>query len=163
MSTAGDPGPELPGGLFLGIDHVGYAVADLDAALALHARLGWRPVHRERNEEQGVEEVLLAPAPLLDGGPGTDAEADPSARVQLLAALSTDSPLGRYLERSGPGIQQVAYRVGDLEAVSAVLRERGFRLVHPSSRRGTGGTRINFIHPRDTGGVLIELVQPVAD
>ncbi|MVA76032.1 methylmalonyl-CoA epimerase [Auraticoccus sp. F435] len=140
----------MPAELFTGLDHVGYAVADLDEALTLHTQtLGWRLEHRERNEEQGVEEAMLVTG---DGGPD-------AARVQLLAPLGPDSPIARHLQRRGPGVQQVAYRVGDLERVSAVLRERGFTLLHPSPRRGTAGSLINFVHPRDTGGVLLELVQ----
>ena len=80
--------------------------------------------------------------------------------MQLLAPLTPDSPIGKFLERSGPGLQQVAYRVDDIEAVSATLRERGLRLLYDEPRRGTAGARINFVHPKDAGGVLLELVQP---
>lgn len=142
-------GPALTGDLFEGVDHVGYAVPDLEEALALHTgRLGWRLEHRERNEEQGVEEAML----VTGAGDGT--------RVQLLAPTSPDSPIARHLERRGPGVQQVAYRVRDLEQVSAELRRRGLRLLQPERRRGTAGSLISFLHPSDTGGVLVELVQP---
>ncbi len=146
--------PDLPSELFTGVDHVGYAVADLEEALALHTGLlGWRLEHRERNEEQGVEEAML-----VAGAGGPDA-----ARVQLLAPTHPGSPIARFLARSGPGVQQVAYRVRDLGRTSEVLRQRGFRLVYPTPRRGTGGSAVNFVHPASTGGVLIELVQRASD
>ena len=80
--------------------------------------------------------------------------------IQLLAPLDETSAIARFLDRNGPGIQQLAYRVTDVEAVSDVLRERGLRLVYDEPRRGTSGSRVNFVHPKDTGGVLIELVEP---
>ncbi len=130
------------------IDHVGIAVADLDAAIEFYGRVfGMTCVHREENEEQGVREAMLAV------GPGAD-------RIQLLAPLRPDSTIAKFLERSGPGVQQVAYTVADVEAASAALRERGVRLLYDNPRRGTGGSRINFVHPRDAGGVLVELVEP---
>lgn len=87
------------------------------------------------------------------------------AQLQLLAPLREDSAIGRFLARSGPGLQQLAYRVADVEEVSRVLRERGLRLLYDTPRRGTAGSRINFVHPKDAGGVLVELVEPagVAD
>ena len=139
---------ELPG--LLAIDHVGLAVADLDAAVAFHTDvLGLVLRHREQNVTQGVAEAMLGPA---EDGVG--------AEVQLLAPLGPDSPLTTFLDRTGPGLQQLAYRVADVEATSAVLRRRGLRLLYDSARVGTRGSRVNFVHPRDTGGVLIELVQP---
>jgi methylmalonyl-CoA/ethylmalonyl-CoA epimerase len=104
-------------------------------------------VHEETNEEQGVREAMMAV--------GTSGSC-----VQLLAPLTPQSPIGRFLERSGPGLQQVAYRVEDVDAVADVLRGRGMRLLYPQARRGTAGSRINFIHPKDAGGVLVELVEP---
>jgi methylmalonyl-CoA/ethylmalonyl-CoA epimerase len=80
--------------------------------------------------------------------------------VQLLAPLTPESTIAKFLDRSGPGLQQVAYRVVDVEAVSSVLRGRGLRLLYDSARRGTAGSRVNFVHPKDAGGVLVELVQP---
>ena len=80
--------------------------------------------------------------------------------MQLLAPLTPESTIATFLDRSGPGVQQVAYRVEDVDAVSATLRERGMRLLYDEPRRGTAGSRINFIHPKDAGGVLVELVQP---
>jgi methylmalonyl-CoA/ethylmalonyl-CoA epimerase len=140
----------LPTELFTAIDHVGVAVPDYDAALDFYQRVfGMRLVHEEVNEEQGVREAMLAV-----GGSGSC--------VQVLAPLTPDSTIARFLDRSGPGLQQVAYRVADVDAVSAALRERGVRLLYDAPRRGTAGSRINFVHPKDAGGVLVELVEPGA-
>lgn len=137
--------------LLLAIDHVGIAVPDLDAAMAFHRDvLGLVVLHEETNEEQGVREAMIGAA----GAP------EDSALIQLLAPLSPESTIAKFIDRSGPGLQQLAYRVADVEAVSATLRERGLRLLYDAPRRGTGGSRINFVHPRDTGGVLVELVEP---
>ncbi len=87
---------------------------------------------------------------------------DSGSHIQLLAPLSADSTIAKFLDRSGPGIQQMAYRVTDLDAVCAVLRERGLRLLYDEPRRGTSSSRINFVHPKDAGGVLVELVEPAA-
>ncbi|HSK25340.1 MAG TPA: methylmalonyl-CoA epimerase [Jiangellales bacterium] len=134
--------------LFTAIDHVGIAVPDLDEAVRWYREnLGMEVAHEEVNEEQGVREAMLRVG-------------DSGSCVQLLAPLSADSPIGRFLERSGPGIQQVAYRVTDVAAVSATLRERGLRLLYDEPRRGTAGSRVNFIHPKDAGGVLVEIVEP---
>ncbi len=136
--------------LFTAIDHVGVAVADLDAAIAFYRETyGMELAHEEVNEEQGVREAMMAV-----GSSG--------AHVQLLAPLTPESTIARFLDRSGPGIQQVAYRVEDVEAVAATLRERGLRLLYDAPRRGTAGSRVNFIHPKDAGGVLVELVEPAA-
>jgi len=135
--------------LFTRIDHVGIAVPDLDEAIAFYARtFGMTVVHEEVNEEQGVREAMLRVG-------------DSLAQVQLLAPLHPDSAIARFLDRSGPGIQQVAYGVDDVEAASATLRKRGLRLLYDAPRRGTAGSLINFIHPKDAGGVLVELVQAV--
>jgi methylmalonyl-CoA/ethylmalonyl-CoA epimerase len=132
------------------IDHVGIAVADLDEAIAFYERVfGMRCVHVETNEEQGVREAMLSVGPSTDGG-----------CLQLLAPLTPDSTIARFLERSGPGVQQVAYTVEDIDATCASLRERGVRLLYETPRRGTAGSRINFVHPKDAGGVLVELVEP---
>lgn len=140
--------------LLLAIDHVGLAVPDLDAAIAFHRDvLGLVVLHEETNDEQGVREAMMGPAGAPDG----------SAQIQLLAPSSPESTIARFIDRSGPGLQQLAYRVADVEVVSAVLRERGLRLLYDAPRRGTGGSRINFVHPKDTGGVLVELVEPSTD
>jgi methylmalonyl-CoA/ethylmalonyl-CoA epimerase len=144
----GDDAGGIPPGLLTTIDHVGIAVPDLDEAIAFYARvLGVRSVHEETNEEQGVREAMLAVG-------------DGETRIQLLAPLSPDSTIARFLDRSGPGLQQLAFRVEDVEAVSATLRERGLRLLYDAPRRGTSGSRVNFVHPKDAGGVLVELVEP---
>ena len=134
------------------VDHVGIAVADLDEAIAWYAgTFGLVATHVETNEEQGVREAMLS-------APG-----DGGAAVQLLAPLRPDSAIGKFLERSGPGIQQMAYRVADIDATCAALREKGIRLLYDEPRRGTADSRINFVHPKDAGGVLVELVEPAVD
>jgi methylmalonyl-CoA/ethylmalonyl-CoA epimerase len=136
----------------IGVDHVGIAVADLDEAIAWYGdTLGLVATHVETNEEQGVREAMLS-APGDDGG----------AAIQLLAPLRPDSPIGKFLDRNGPGIQQMAYRVVNIDATCAALREKGVRLLYPEPKRGTAESRINFLHPKDAGGVLVELVEPAA-
>ncbi|WP_166534260.1 methylmalonyl-CoA epimerase [Blastococcus xanthinilyticus] len=142
--------PGLPAGLFTTIDHVGIAVPDLDEAIAFYSRaFGVQSVHEETNEEQGVREAMLAVG-------------DGETRIQLLAPLTPESTIATFIGRSGPGLQQLAFRVEDVEAVSATLRERGLRLLYDVPKRGTAGSRVNFVHPKDAGGVLVELVQPAA-
>jgi methylmalonyl-CoA/ethylmalonyl-CoA epimerase len=132
------------------IDHVGIAVADLDQAIEFYQRVfGMRCVHTEENPEQGVREAMLAVGADAGGG-----------MVQLLAPLHADSTIARFLDRSGPGVQQVAYTVDDIDATCAALRGRGVRLLYDRPRRGTSDSRVNFVHPKDAGGVLVELVQP---
>jgi methylmalonyl-CoA/ethylmalonyl-CoA epimerase len=142
---------DLPEHLFTAIDHVGIAVPDLDAAIAFYRdTFGMHVTHEETNEEQGVREAMVAVG-------------DSGSHIQLLAPLSEESTIAKFLDRSGPGLQQLAYRVTDVEAVSAVLRERGVRLLYDAPRRGTSDSRINFVHPKDAGGVLVELVEPARD
>jgi methylmalonyl-CoA/ethylmalonyl-CoA epimerase len=140
--------------LFTGIDHVGVAVADFDEAVAYYAAtFGMQVAHEEVNAEQGVREAMLT---VGDGS-------DPSApKIQLLAPLTPESTIAKFLDRNGPGVQQVAYRVEDVEAVAATLRERGLRLLYDSPKRGTANSRVNFVHPKDAGGILVELVEPAA-
>lgn len=134
------------------IDHIGVAVPDLDEAIDFYRRVfGMRCVHVEENAEQGVREAMMSVGPDPAGG-----------CVQLLAPLSPASSIARFLDRNGPGIQQVAYTVDDIEATAAALRSRGVRLLYDTPRGGTAGSLINFVHPKDAGGVLIELVQPAA-
>jgi len=134
------------------IDHVGVAVADLDVAIEFYQRVfGMRCVHVEENAEQGVREAMMSVGPDPAGG-----------CVQLLAPLTPESTIAKFLERSGPGVQQVAYTVDDVAATSDELRSRGVRLLYPSAKIGTGGSRVNFVHPKDAGGVLVELVEPPA-
>lgn len=140
--------PALPTHLFTAIDHVGIAVADLDEAIAFYRdSLGMETVHEETNQEQGVREAMVAVG-------------DTDARIQLLAPLDETSTIAKFLDRNGPGLQQLAYRVEDLDHVMAVLTERGLRLLYDEPRRGTSDSRVNFIHPKDAGGVLVELVEP---
>jgi methylmalonyl-CoA/ethylmalonyl-CoA epimerase len=142
--------PGLPAGLFTTIDHVGIAVPDLREAIAFYElAFGITSVHEEVNEEQGVHEAMLAVG-------------DGETRIQLLAPLTPDSTIAKFIGRSGPGMQQLAFRVADLDAVSTVLRERGLRLLYDAPRRGTSGSRVNFVHPKDAGGVLVELVEPAS-
>ena len=142
------PGQPSHAPLFTAIDHVGVAVPDLDAAIAFYRdTYGMTLAHEEVNEEQGVREAMMAV-----GGSGS--------HVQLLAPLSPESTIAKFLDRSGPGVQQLAYRVEDVDDVSATLRDRGVRLLYDVPRRGTSGSRVNFVHPKDAGGVLIELVEP---
>ncbi len=137
--------------LFTAIDHVGVAVRDLDEAIAFYEKTyGMTMLHEETNEEQGVREAMM--------GVG-----DSGSCIQLLAPLSEESTIAKFLDRSGPGIQQLAYRVDDLDAVCATLRERGMRLLYETPKRGTSDSRVNFIHPKDAGGILVELVEPAAD
>lgn len=137
--------------LFTAIDHVGIAVPDLDEAIAFYTgTYGMTVAHEETNEEQGVREAMVRVG-------------DTDSCIQLLAPLSPESTIGKFLAKSGPGLQQLAYRVADIDAVSATLRERGLRLLYDVPKRGTSNSRVNFIHPKDAGGVLVELVEPAAD
>lgn len=127
------------------IDHIGIAVLDLDAAVEQHRRtLGVEPVHRERIEDQGVEEVLFAAG---------------DSSIQLLGALGPDTPVGRFLERHGPGLHHIGYRVEDLTQALEHLRGEGVPLIDDQPRRGSRDTLIAFVHPKGMGGVLVELVQ----
>ncbi|MFP5345587.1 MAG: methylmalonyl-CoA epimerase [Actinomycetes bacterium] len=144
QQTAGDEP------LFTAIDHVGVAVPDLDEAIEFYRRaFGMALLHTETNAEQGVREAMMGVGP-------ADA---PHSCVQLLAPLTPESTIAKFLDRSGPGVQQVAYRVADIESVSRTLRGRGLRLLYDQPRRGTSDSRVNFVHPKDAGGVLVELVQ----
>ncbi len=139
---------EVLGALVTAIDHVGIAVPDLDDAVAFYGRhFGLVNEHEETNEDQGVREAMLVAG-------------DGDTRLQLLAPLRPDSAIGKFLERSGPGIQQLAFRVSDVEAAAERLRGAGLRLLYDAPRTGTAGSRINFVHPKDCGGVLVELVEP---
>lgn len=133
------------------IDHVGIAVADLDAAIDFYGRaFGLSVVHEEVNEKQGVREAMLAVG-------------DSGSCIQLLAPLTPESTIAKFLDRSGPGIQQIAYGVDDVEAAASALRAEGVRMLYEHAQVGTAGSLVNFCHPKDCGGVLVELVEPAAD
>jgi methylmalonyl-CoA epimerase len=131
------------------IDHIGVAVADIDESLPLYRdKLGMREQHRETVEEQGVHALLLEIG---------------DAHVELLAPIGAEGGVARFLERNGPGMHHVAYRTDDIEAELERLRSAGLRLVDDEPRSGIQGSRVAFIHPKSTGGVLIELVQPAEE
>ncbi|HZA57657.1 MAG TPA: methylmalonyl-CoA epimerase [Solirubrobacterales bacterium] len=128
------------------IDHIGVATQDLDASLALYERsLGMPVAHRETVDSQGVEAVLL------DVGSG---------HVELLRPLGPDTPVGRFLAKKGPGMHHVAYAVSDIERALGLFKESGIELIDSEPRVGIRDSRVAFLHPRSTGGVLTELVQP---
>lgn len=137
--------------LFVALDHVGVAVPDFDEAVKHYEQVfGMTKLHEEVNEEQGVREAMMAVGP-------ADA---PHSCVQILAPTGPDSPIAKFLDKRGAGIQQMAYRVEDIDRVSATLRERGAVLLYDEPKTGTAGSRINFLHPKSAGGVLVELVEP---
>jgi methylmalonyl-CoA/ethylmalonyl-CoA epimerase len=130
------------------VDHVGIAVPDLDAAIAFYREtFGIVSVHEEVNEAQGVREAMLVVG-------------DGSTQLQLLAPLTPESTIAKFIDRQGPGLQQLAFRVSDIDAVAEHLLSVGVRLLYESPRPGTAGSLVNFVHPKDAGGVLIELVEP---
>ncbi len=130
------------------IDHVGIAVTDLDAAIELYTQAyGMRCVHVEENSEQGVREAMMEVG-------------DSGSYVQLLQPLNPDTTIGKFLDKNGPGIQQMAYRVDDIDTTCAHLRDQGMRLLYDVPKTGTAGSRVNFLHPKSAGGVLVELVEP---
>ncbi len=130
------------------IDHVGVAVASIDDALALYRDgLGMPLVHRETVREQGVD------AALLDVG---------EAHVELLEPLGPDTAVGKFLAKRGPGLHHVAYRVPDIEQALRTLSDGGLRLIDEQPRVGIRGSRVAFLHPSGTGGVLTEIVQPAS-
>jgi len=134
------------------IDHVGIAVPDLDVAIAFHRdMLGLEVTHIEVNEGQGTHEAMMR-------APGDDGTA-----IQLLAPLSSDTTIAKFIDRKGPGLQQVAYRVTDIEAATDFLRAKGLRVLYEKAAVGTANSKVNFVHPKDAGGVLIELVEPAPD
>lgn len=132
--------------MFGRIDHIGVAVEDLDAGIALYEKsFEMVLAHREKVEEQGVEAVLL------DVGEG---------HVELLAPLAPDTPVGKYLARKGPGLHHVAYAVDDIDATLESLATAGIELIDSEARVGIRDSRVAFLHPRSTGGVLTEIVEP---
>jgi methylmalonyl-CoA/ethylmalonyl-CoA epimerase len=149
-----DARPVLATALVTAIDHVGVAVRDLEIAKKwYHDNLGMIVLHEEVNEDQGIVEAMLSVRGAAVG----------SAVLQLMAPIDDSSVIAKFLDRRGPGLQQLAYRTSDLDTLSQRLRDQGIRLIYEHPRRGTANSRINFIHPKDGGGVLIELVEPAAD
>jgi methylmalonyl-CoA/ethylmalonyl-CoA epimerase len=132
--------------VFSRIDHIGVAVEDVDAAIALYQdSFGMELAHRETVESQGVEAVLL------DVGDG---------HVELLAPLGPDTPVGKFMAKNGPGLHHVAYAVEDIDATLEKLSVAGLRLIDSEPRVGIRDSRVAFLHPRSTGGVLTEIVEP---
>jgi len=132
--------------LFGRIDHIGVAVEDIDAAIELYRdSFGMELAHRETVESQGVEAVLL------DVGDG---------HVELLAPLGPDTPVGKYLAKNGTGLHHVAYAVDDIDAALEKIAAAGIQLIDSEPRTGIRGSRVAFLHPRSTGGVLTEIVEP---
>lgn len=132
--------------MFDRIDHIGVATEDLDGAVALYEGTFGMPVaHRETVESQGVEVVLL------DVGEG---------HVELLRPLGPDTAVGKYLAKKGPGLHHVAYAVPDIDATLGALKESGIELIDAEAREGIRESRVAFLHPRATGGVLTEIVEP---
>jgi methylmalonyl-CoA/ethylmalonyl-CoA epimerase len=131
------------------IDHIGVAVEDLDQAVALYSdQLGMPVEHRETVEQFGVEAVLVG---IGDG------------HVELLKPVSPDSAVGQFLERHGPGIHHVAYVTEDIDSALAAVRDAGLRPIDEQPRVGIRGSRVAFLHPKSTGGVLTELVEPAEE
>ncbi|GAB90200.1 methylmalonyl-CoA epimerase [Gordonia rhizosphera] len=159
-SSATDPAARpsataLISDLVTAIDHAGIAVPDLDAAKKWYLdNLGFETLHEETNAEQGVREAMVGPRTAGESG-GT--------LIQLLAPLDETSTIAKFIDRSGPGLQQLAVRVTDVDEVVARLTAAGVRVLYPEARRGTADSRINFVHPKDAGGVLLELVEPAGD
>ncbi|HEX3433294.1 MAG TPA: methylmalonyl-CoA epimerase [Solirubrobacteraceae bacterium] len=132
--------------MFKRIDHIGVAVEEIEPALALYgASFQLDLAHREIVEEQGVEAVLL------DVGEN---------HVELLAPLSADTPVGKFLAKNGPGLHHVAYQVADIDATLGQLKQAGLQMIDETPRTGIRGSRVAFMHPRATAGVLTEIVQP---
>ncbi len=134
--------------MFSRIDHIGVAVEQLEPALALYRdSFQLEVAHREVVREQGVEAVLL------DVG---------ESHVELLAPLAADTPVGRFLAKQGPGLHHVAYQVSDIDATLQALKQAGLALIDEQPRAGIRGSRVAFMHPRATAGVLTEIVEPAA-
>ncbi|MDO4685600.1 MAG: methylmalonyl-CoA epimerase [Corynebacterium sp.] len=143
---------QIPHEYVICLDHVGIAVPDLDAAVEFYrANFGWVNHHQETNEEQGVVEAMIGPKHLTEH----------DGMIQLLAPLKEDSPIGKFLSKNGPGLQQMCLRTNNIDALSKHLTEQGTRLLYAEPKIGTGGARINFVHPKDAGGVLLEITEPV--
>jgi methylmalonyl-CoA/ethylmalonyl-CoA epimerase len=136
---------EILGNVLLGLDHVGLAVNELEVALAHWNALGLESVHQEQNIEQGIDEAMLA--------------IPEDTYIQLIAPLGPDTTIAKFLDKNGEGLQQIAYRVTDINQAMTLVSDAGLRLIYPEPRIGTSNSKINFIHPKDAGGILVELVE----
>ena len=142
---------EVPHELVNCLDHVGIATADLDATLEWYrTNMGWICHHVETNEEQGVQEAMVGPKTLTEL----------QGMIQVLAPLNEKSTIAKFLDKKGPGLQQMCLRTTAIDALCDPLRKQGTRLLYDEPKNGTAGARINFVHPKDAGGVLLELTQP---
>lgn len=142
---------DIPHEYVVCLDHVGIAVPDLDAAVEFYrSAFGWVNHHQETNEEQGVTEAMVGPKNMTE----TD------GMLQLLAPLNEESTIAKFIEKKGPGLQQMCLRTHHLDELSDYLRKQNIRLLYDTPKIGTGGARINFVHPKDAGGVLLELTEP---
>nr|WP_076388204.1 methylmalonyl-CoA epimerase [Vaginimicrobium propionicum] len=138
--------------MFTCIDHIAYVCPDADEAAKFYVdTLGYFELHRETNDDQGILEIMLAPSKTLT---------EHMTQIQVISPTRDDASTAKWLEKNRPGLHHMAWRCNDIEAVSKVLRERGMRLIYDEPRIGTGGSKINFIHPKSGKGVLIEIVQP---
>lgn len=137
--------------LFSKIDHVGLAVPDMDAAIAFYRdTFGVVSVHEETNEEQGVREAMLKINDTGDGG---------ASYLQLLEPIREDSAIAKWMAKNGEGVHHVAFGTADVASTTADIVGKGIRSLYPEARRGSMGSTINFLHPKDAHGVLVELVQ----
>lgn len=142
---------DIPHELVICLDHVGIAVPDFDAAVEFYrSAFGWVNHHDEVNEEQGVHEAMIGPKNLKE----TD------GMIQILAPLNEESTIAKFIDKKGPGLQQMCLRTSDIDALSEHLKAQGVRLLYPEPKNGTAGARINFVHPKDAGGVLLEFTEP---
>ncbi|MCL2783275.1 MAG: methylmalonyl-CoA epimerase [Propionibacteriaceae bacterium] len=140
--------------LFTCIDHVAIAYPNREDAVQFYTEtMGWHLLHAEENDDQGVAEAMLSPV----ANPGPN-----DTQVQIIAPTRADATVAKWLEKNRPGLHHIAWRVDDIDAVSAALRERGVVLLYEKARHGTNNSRINFMHPKTAGGVLTEIVEPAA-
>lgn len=133
------------GDILIGLDHIGVAVPDLPSGIAQWEQLGLSQTHQEINEEQHVAEAMM--------------QIPSGVSIQLLAPTDDDSTITKFLNKQGPGLQQIAFAVTDINKAMELLKNAGIRVLYETAKRGTSGSSINFIHPKDMGGVLVELVQ----
>ena len=133
------------GDTLIGLDHIGVAVPDLESGISQWQQLGLALSHQEINEEQRVAEAMM--------------DIPSGVSIQLLAPTDQDSTIAKFLSKQGPGLQQIAFCVTDINKAMELLANAGIRVLYETAKNGTSGSSINFIHPKDMGGVLVELVQ----